>query len=334
MTTKTKIFFFVIVSLAVVLIAAVLLLEVTQVFTLPTRGGVSVDLKVAVAPPLEVWAREAAISFNQRNTQVAVQIVSLKGLEAAQQLDLGKGVALPDAWIAEADFVRQMARSIPYDESGPSVAQTSLVWVALTDRIGLQNNLGWEAVHTAAVDPAQWQVWGAGDIRFDAAIPSPANSVEGVAAYLSAAATYHNQAVLNQQLVAEPQFLQWMDEILVAVPEKRLAPLNQLTRTPPSVDVGLVLANELDELNMSQFNQQRPGYNVVFNFPYLIRRGVNVPQAADKEQAAEIFRDFLLSPDQQSRLANYGLQPANSPVSGQVVQADGSTAERLRVQYR
>lgn len=334
MTTKTKIFFFVIVGLAGLAVAAILLLEKEQVYTLPTRGGVSIDLTVAVAPELERWARDAANDFNTRNSQIAVQIVALKGIDASQQLDLSRADALPAVWIAEADFVRQMARGVPYDDTGASVAQDGLIWLAVAQRTGLQGNLDWETVHTAAVDAAQWQVFGAGDARFDAALPSPKNSVAGLAAFLSAAASYHHQPALSPDMVADSGFLRWVNEILDAVPDKNGSPLNQLTRKPPSVDVGMILQSQLTDVNRSQFIEQVPQYPVVFTFPYLIRRGDADPRAADREKAAEIFRDFLLSADWQNRLPSYGLQSAGAFPPANAVVVDGTTAERLRVQFK
>jgi len=334
MTTKTKIIFLFIVGLAAGVVAILLSLERTQVYTLPTRGGVAVEITVAVAPQLEAWARDAALDFSGRNSQISVNVIALKGIDASQQLDLSKADALPDAWLAEADFVRQMARSVPYDETGPSMAQDGLVWLAVAARTGLQGQLTWQTVHAAATDSAQWQTLGAGDARFDAALPSPANSIEGVAAFLSAAASYYQQPALSPDMVGNRDFVQWMDDILVAVPEKKLSPLNQLTRPPVSVDVGMVLQSDLPNLNVSQFIQQPPQYNVIFNFPYLVRRGNLDKDATDREQAAEIFRDFLLGADQQNRLVGYGLQPAGTAVSGQVVSVDGATTERLRTQFK
>ena len=335
MTLKTKIFFFIIVGLALVTVAAILSLEKTQVYTLPTRGGVNVDISVAVAPQIEDWVRAAATDFNDRNSQISVQVISLKGLDAVQALDLSKQESLPDVWIAEADFVRQMARNVPYDAQGTSLAQDSLIWLAIAQRTGLNGTLDWNIVHTAATDATQWQTLGAGDARFDAALPSPANSIEGVAAYLSAAASYHQQPNLNADMVGDSNFLRWMDDILLTVPEKTVSPVNQLTRTPPSVDVGMILQSRLTQINSSQFIQQAPAYNVLLNFPYLIRRGNPAKNAADREIAAETFLNFLSSAEAQNQLPAYGLQPTSTfAANGQFVTADDNTIDRLRAQFK
>ncbi len=326
MTTRTKVVFFVIVGFAATLVAAVLGMERLLGVTVPTRSGTAVTITVAVAPELEMWAQEAARNFNATHKPTTVNVVALKGLNATQELDLSKGDALPDAWIAEADFVRQMARGVPYEASGPSVAQAGLVWLEVAGRGKLPAPADWPTVHEAAVNNPQ----------FRAALPSPANSVEGIAAYLSALAAFHNNPAPPPEMI-NADFQAWMDEILVAVPEQIRAPLDQLSRTPPSVDVGLLLENELAELNLSQFNRQTPAFNVVFNFPYLIRQGRGViadeTEAEARQQAAAQFRDFLLAAEQQSLLPNYGLHPAGSEPAA-AMQVNPATAERIWSQYR
>lgn len=329
MTTRTKISFFFIMSLAAVVVAGVLILEQVGAFTVPTRGETEVNIQVSAAPGLEPWVRDAARDFNRQHPNLTVDVVILNGLEANQKL-APTSSNLPDAWIAEAEFVRGMAGTVPYPEQGPTVAQTRLVWLAVKDRTGLQGNLDWPTIHEAAVNPTAWQTLGSGDSRFDLALPSPGNSVEGVAAYLSAAADYFNQDDLSSVSVTDQGFLAWMDEILQVVPEQRTAPLNQLTRTPVSVDVGLLLESDFDQVARDQFIIQTPAHNIIFASPYLIRRNNPADNAADRQRTAEQFRDFLLSDQQQAKLAAQGFIGADDPSLGQGVQVDGETALRLR----
>ena len=329
MTTRTKGVFFIITGLAFFLVAGVLIFENVFGYTLPTRGGVSVDIRVAVAPELERWVSDAAVEFNNRNPQITVEVLSLKGLDADQKLNVTDPNSLIEAWIAEADFIRSMAGHIPYDEGGGSVAQTRLVWLAVNTHTGLQGILDWDAVHDAAIDSAKWQSLSSGDFQFDAALPAPGNSVEGLAAYISAAANYQQQFDLRDASVTDPQFLDWMNDILEAVPERNRAPLDQLARPPVSVDVGILLESKLNQLDLNQFIQQTPGYNVIFTYPYLIRRDANVENAADREKVAQQFNDFLLSAAQQQKLGQFGFAQANDTSLGQSVQIDGNTAGTL-----
>jgi hypothetical protein len=319
MTTTTKVVFFIIVGLAVVLVASVLAAEKVGGYTLPTRGGVQVDIEVAAPPSLERWVREAVDEFNNRNSQITVHMVPLKGFEAEQKLSPLGGGALPDAWIVEADFVREMARGISYDEQGTSVAQTQLTWLAVKERGDLEGRLDWQTVHDLS----------SSDPQFAVAIPSPSNSVEGLAAYISAWADFRGQVDLRNSTVTDQQFLDWMDEILEAVPERTRSPVDQLARPPVSVDVGLVLESDLGQLDMDKFIRQAPQYNIIFNYPYVIRRDSFLEDAAAREKAAETFRDFLLSPEQQQKLDQFGFAPADDTSLGESVQIDGGTATAL-----
>ena len=328
MTVKTKIVFIIIMGLAVVIVAGILAVENFAGYALPSRGGFAANIQVAVAPSLEVWVREAADQFNDQHSQIVVRVVSLRGLDAEQRLSRRDEADLIDAWVAEADFIREMADNIPFDQTGPSVAVTRLTWLAKNDYAGLSGQLDWPTVHAAAVDTTHWQRLSGSDQFMRAALPSPSNSVEGLAAYISAAASFQSQADLRQATVTDQPFLDWMDEVFVAVNERNRAPLDQFIRPPVSVDLGMLLENELQELNMGQFIQQPPQYNVIFDYPYLIRRDEGVENAANRVNAAEQFRQFLLSGPQQARLAEFGFAQAGTDFAGGV-QIDGDTAETL-----
>jgi hypothetical protein len=331
MTTRTKIIFFFIVSLAAALVAGLLSLENVGAVSVPTRGTVPVTIRVAVAPPLAPWVRAAAQEFGNQNPRLTVQIAVLEGLDADRSLGPTQP-NLPDAWIAEASFVRGMAERIPYDAQGQSVAQTRLVWLAVNSRDGLNGNLDWETVHEAAVDPELWRE-STGDNQFDLALPSPSNSVEGVAAFLSATADYHDQADLSSINVTDQGFVAWMEDILETVPQQGGSALTQLTSRPVAVDVGMLVESDLDEVDLNRFIQQSPAYNVIFDYPYLIRRGSPLEDAAEREQTAEQFRAYLLSQNQQQKLANYGFAQAGDITLGTGIQVNGDTAQRIQSRF-
>ena len=329
MTTKTKVVFFIIVGFVVFLIAGIFTVEALTGYTLPTRGGVEVDIEIAVAPSLEPWVREAATTFNAGNPQITVKVIPLSLTDIDRRLSPIGTQSGPDAWIAEAGFVRGMFTPLPYDEQGQSVAQTRLVWLAVSDRGSLANTLDWDVAHTAATDAAAWQSLSGGDTRFDAAIPSPRNSVEGLAVYISAVADFLDQADLTNAPVSSQEFIIWMDDILLAVPQSQIAPDEQLLRTPPPVDVGILLESHLSGLPIANFTQHSPQYNVILNYPYLIRRDPNLEDAEARQTAAQRFRDFLLAGAQQQQLAQLGFAPAGGTGLGTGVQIDGPTANTL-----
>lgn len=290
-------------------------------FFLPTRAGIQADLKVAVPPALEGWARQAADEFTRQNTLITVEVVTLRGTEAARRLSAGV-TDLPDVWVAEADFVRAGVGGIPYEATGVSIAQDSLVWVGVSSRSDLAGNLNWQTVFETARS----------DLQFRIAVP-PVGSVEGMAACMSAAAEYHRQENLTASLVSDPAFRTWLDELLEAAPNRSRSARDQLGSRPPEVDVGLILNSDWRRLAQQFFFSQAPRYNVAFNYPYFVRStwySLPADEANARRAATVRFREFLLGDVVQGRLQDYGLGRAGAPVEGTVVRADEPAIRALQ----
>lgn len=295
---------------------------------IPTIGGpatVEADIVIAVAPSLEGWVTSMGREFSNQNEDITVSVIPLSSLEAGRSSTLSNASNRADAWIPEANFVYEMAGSSNnYAASGPSVAQTELLWVAVTGRSEVPSPLTWQNIHTAA-----------NDLAFSAALPSAGNSVEGIAAFMTAAASFYGQPQIAQSQAMDAAFITWVQNILIAVPERQIAPMNQLTRPPVSVDVGLILKSNFSQLDQAQFVSTPPEYNVVFNYPYLIRQAnETIENAENRHTAAQMFQEFLLESAQQSRLTQYGFDAPGISPSGQVIQFDGNTAIALSNRLR
>jgi hypothetical protein len=210
---------------------------------------------------------------------------------------------------------------VPYESSGPAVARDGLAWVAVASS-DIDGNLSWRSVADAARS----------DMQFRIAVP-PAGSVEGMAACASAAAEYHQQAGLTADLLNDAAFRGWLDELLAAAPNRSRHPRDQLASRPPEVDVGLILGSDWHQLTKESFIYQPTSYNVVFDFPYLIRTNwyeLSEDEANARRIAAEKFGDFLLSGGPQGKLVNYGLERAGTEPSGQIVRFDDPAVRALQ----
>jgi hypothetical protein len=288
---------------------------------LPTSAGIQATITVAAPPALEEWVREAAADFDGQNTLIQVTVVPLRGADAGRHLNAGV-TTLPDVWIAEADFVRTAVGGVPYESSGPSVAQDSLAWVAVKAQRDAVGSLSWLDVATAAQN----------DVQFRIAVP-PVGSVEGMAACMSAAAEYHQQANLTANMVNDVAFRRWLGELLTAAPNRSRSPRDQLGSRPPEVDVGLILGSDWYYLPQESFFYQQPHYNVVLNYPYLVRSNwqeLPEDEANARRIAAEKFSDFLLGGGPQGKLQNYGFERANVQPSGAIVSVDGPAIRALQ----
>jgi hypothetical protein len=289
-------------------------------FYLPTSAGIQAKITVAAPPTLEGWVREAAADFSRENVLIEVNVIPLRGAEAGRRLNASV-TDLPDVWIAEADFVRTGVGGVPYETGGPSVAQDGLAWVAVASS-DLGGNLTWRSVADAARS----------DMQFRIAVP-PVGSVEGMAACASAAAEYNQQANLTADLLNDAAFRQWLDELLAAAPNRSRHPRDQLGSRPPEVDVGLILGSDWHQLAKESFIYQPPSYNVVFNYPYLIRANwheLSEDEANARRIAAQKFSDFLLGAGLQGKLVNYGLERADAQPSGQIVRFDDPAVRALQ----
>ncbi|MBN1979042.1 MAG: substrate-binding domain-containing protein [Anaerolineae bacterium] len=289
-------------------------------FYLPTSAGIEARITVAAPPTLEAWVREAAADFNRQNTLIEVGVISLRGAEAGRRLNASV-TDLPDVWIAEAGFVRTSVGGVPYESGGPSVAQDGLAWVAVASS-DVGGDLSWRSVADAARS----------DIRFRVAVP-PVGSVEGMAACASAAAEYHQQANLTADLLNDAAFRGWLDELLAAAPNRSRHPRDQLGSRPPEVDAGLILGSDWQQLAKESFIYQPPAYNVVFDFPYLVRTNwyeLSEDEANARRIAAERFSDFLLGGGPQGKLVNYGLERAGAEPSVQIVSFDDPAVRALQ----
>lgn len=287
---------------------------------LPTRAGAPVTLSVAVPAALEEWARASAVEFTKKNPLIQVDVTQLRGIDANRRLNTLAD--RPDAWIAEADFVRQVAGDIPYEDKGQTIAQDSFLWVVVKGQKDLTGQINWTTIAQAAGTNSQFRI----------ALP-PANSIEGMGACWSAAAEFHHQGAVSEALISDPAFRSWLDKAVQAAPDRNRAALEQLATRPPQVDAGLIYSRDFRQLTQDLFVHQALDYSVAYNFPYFIRSNwedVQADEAGAKQAAAASFRNFLRSSGPQGKLATYGLQAANAHLAGQLEPIDDSAVRALR----
>jgi hypothetical protein len=168
--------------------------------------------------------------------------------------------------------------------------------------------------------------------RFRIAFP-PVNSIDGMAACWLAAAEYHHQTAVTDALINDPAFRSWLKVLLQAAPDRNRAAMDQLATRPPQVDVGLIFTRDWPQLAQELFVKQAPAYNVVYNYPFLVRsnwEGIQADEAGARQAAAARFKDYLRSGGPQSKLAGYGLQTVNAHLAGQLPAIDDAAIRALR----
>ncbi|NJN98140.1 MAG: solute-binding protein [Anaerolineales bacterium] len=318
---QNKALFFGIIGLAVLIVAALIAARffLADQIELPTLAE-KVSIRVVAAPSIEPWARQAASAFNQKNPNTQVEIVRANGLIPDAQFRADPQNP-PAAWLAEATFMVELAghRGLAFQDA-QSVASSGLTWGAFkTKQDEFNQNYGglsWEGLHAKAVSPED-------GLNF--VVASPANSAEGLAALISAAAATLKKDSLSGSDVSQADA--WLTELFEINAKTPATPAdNFATMRVSAGDAGL--------LSLASWRRARLTENPDFttspaqppvNLDYPLAIFSQASPAA--QQAATAFRTFLLDAGQQNSLNTVFLDPASTASSG--VQADGDAVQRL-----
>lgn len=289
-------------------------------------------IQVAVPAELTDWARDAADSFNSRNTDAEVTITSVNGLPGIKQFERTLATDLPHAWVPEASFVAAIAaeEGIAFAPTGESIVKTDMSWGAFQSRADALGPLDWNKVSQAS-NAGNWDQSG-GDSSwgyFKLTIASPTNSAEGLAALMSACASYHDVNTLTRAEVSDSNFTVWMNDIVESVPNFNTLgsdPAGALASRGASVgDVGFLSTyawnrSQIRDSSGEGFVLEPTRYSVELDYPYVLR---NRLESNEAEMAAR-FGDYL---QQQSELlVEEGFAIGSS---GNPIEIDGSTALAL-----
>jgi hypothetical protein len=293
-------------------------------FYLNVRSAIPVRLVVAAPPAVNGWLQESAAEFQKANPLVQVDVEVMRGADAARRLNTVSG--LPDIWIAEADFVRAQADGVPYETQGTPMAMDYLVWTAQISQRDLTSNLDWDGVAQMVHDNPQFRL----------ALP-PLQSVEGMAACLSASAAYHHAPAATADLINDPSFQAWIKKLMGAATDLSRNPRDLLSTRPPQADAGILTQSDWNHLPRDSFRAQVSHASAAFRFPLFIRSRwpeLTSDEADAHRAAAQRLRVFLLSGGPQNKLAAYGLGRSNAILDGEMPSPDDATIRALLFCWR
>ena len=245
---RTRWIFFVIVGLAVALVAAgiVVFLVLPAGDQSPTAlnneeidASQPVEVTVVTALSIEPWVREAADQFNQQQQilpdtgqVIHVTIIPMDGLAAKSKFEREEMDPVPVAWIPDsryltelvnASFKERLGRDVFLTDGeyrGRPVAITLLAWGIYESRAqALESTYGtidWHTIHDAAVNAEGWDALGGQEDWgfFKLAISNPRKNVSGLSAMVAAAGEYYEQTGLSAEEVNSNDFQDWLAEIM------------------------------------------------------------------------------------------------------------------------
>ncbi len=350
---RTRIIFFVIIGLAIAIIAGGLVWSQLNKEPGPIELEASdetLEVHIVSALPVADWVQEAARQFNAEGhtlegRPIHVTVTPMDGLTAKGRYERDEMDPLPTAWIPDSRYLVELVNAAYKERLGRDVFLTDgeyrarplvislLAWgiydsrtEVLEDRFG---EISWQTIHDAALAPGGWgELGGQNDWGFfKLAISNPRKNVSGLAAMVAAAGEYFGKTNITVEDVTDPEFQTWLDEIMSSMSD-----LSGGTYTVADLalfgyttgDAGQLL--ESDMLVNMQGIQSRwadplrlvyPEYVTWFDFPFTVWMGPET-SALEKNAALE-FEKFLLAEGVQQEAMAYGLRPANPevPVTGE-----------------
>jgi Ca-activated chloride channel family protein len=352
---RTRIIFFVIIGLAVVIVAGGLIWS--QLATRDSEGtvepeisGETVEVHVVSALPVADWVQEAAHQFNaEQHTlegqPIQVTVTPMDGLTAKGRYERDELDPLPTAWIPDSRYLVELVNAAYKERLGRDVFLTDgeyrarplvislLTWGIYDSRVDVleeeYGEISWNTIHDAALAPGGWgELGGQPDWGyFKLAISNPRKNISGLAAMVAAAGEYYGKTNISVEDVTDPEFQTWLGEIMSSMSD-----LSGGTYTVADLalfgyttgDAGQLLESDL-LVNMQGIQTRwadplrivYPEYVTWFDFPFTVWMGPETT-ALEKNAALE-FEEYLLSEGVQSAALEYGLRPANPdvPVTGE-----------------
>lgn len=354
---KTRVIFFVIIGIAVLILVAGLL--VTRIPGLvnqsagtstPQVSDETIEVRIVCALPVEPWVSEAAKSFNAEDhrlegRKIQVTIVPMDGLTAMGYYDREEMDPFPTAWIPDSRYLVDLVNATYKTKRNRDVfltdgeyrarpiATSLFSWGIYQSRANvLQSRYGdvtWKVIHDAAMAKGGWrEIGGDGCAEcgqwgyFKLVVPNPRKNAAGLVAMVAAAGEYYGKTAISVEDVTNPDFQQWLGELMGAVTDYSSAySVEDLALFGYSMgDGGQLLESDL-LVNMEGIKTRwtdplvivYPQYLTWFDFPFTVWMGSETT-AQEKNGALE-FQKYLLTPAQQQEALKRGLRPANLQVA-------------------
>jgi len=353
---KTRVIFFVIIGIAVlIVIAGVLVTQIpnltqqSEVKETPPVSGEAIEVRVVCALPVEPWVSEAAKAFNAEDhrlegRQIQIAIIPMDGLTAMGKYDREEMDPWPTAWIPDSRYLVNLVNATYKTKRDRDVfltdgeyrarpiATSLFSWGIYKSRAEVlkagYDDINWEVIHDAAMAKGGWREIGGDECTecgqwgyFKLVVPNPRKNAAGLSAMVAAAGEYYDKTTITVQDVTNPDFQNWLGELMNAVTDYSSAySVEDLALFGYSMgDGGQLLESDL-LVNMEGIQTrwsdplviEYPQYLTWFDFPFTVWMGPET-SAVEKNAALE-FQKYLLSPAQQQEALKRGLRPANLEV--------------------
>lgn len=347
---RTRIVFFAVIGLAIIVVASSLLLKFLgrRVAVRPPEEKISV--RIVCALPVEPWVREAAKRFNKEGRElegriIEVSIIPMDGLTALRRWEREEMEPIPTAWIPDSRYLVELVNAVYKEKRGRDVfltdgeyrarpiATSLFSWGIYQSRAEVlkakYGEIDWQAIHDAATAKGGWPElggkpeWG----YFKLVVPNPRRNVGGLMAMVAAAGEYYGKTKIEVSDVTNPDFQSWLYELMSSMTDLSAGAytVEDLALFGYSIgDGGQLLESDLlvhMEGILTRWEDPLliiyPKYLTWFDFPFTTWMGPET-SALEKDAALE-FERYLLSNEIQRLAVERGLRPANLevPITGE-----------------
>jgi hypothetical protein len=310
----------------------------------PTAGGPdTISVPFTYSTEKSVWLQQAINAFNQREVKhngkrIVIQLDARGSVDALQKILSGE--LEPVAW-SPASTLELNQLTTGWDSAHPgaqilatqgalgpkSLVSSPLVLVVWQERATLLRRqfggLDWQSLHRALTTKNGWadipggsSAWG--PVKFGQTRPDRSNSGVLTLALLAQAIAGPDHP-LSAADVQNPVYVQFMRDFEDAVTQFGASSGTFLDCVvnygPASFDVvatyeHLALAKLAASTPARPLTLSYPDPTLMCDHPFSILRGASAEQTA----AAQLFRDYLLSKDQQRLALAYGFRPADTTI--------------------
>lgn len=293
----------------------------------------AITVSIAYSPEKEKWLTEQIAAFNEQRVRSGERVVVVEGVNkssGAARTELKNGTLDVTVWSPSAstwlEVLKQETGNQNVAVSNKPLVLTPVViamWQPMAEAMGWPNQpVGWSDMLALIQDPEGWgrfghPEWG----RFSWGHTDPEISTSAlstlIAEFYAASGKQRGLTAADVKSEASQQFIRQLGQGIKHYGYNTLI----FSENMKKFGMSYISAFPLEEITLIDFNKFSPPPTPLVAIypregtfwhdnPYIV-----LASATPEEQAAaQVFYDFLLSPDSQRAAMSYGFRPANVDV--------------------
>jgi Ca-activated chloride channel family protein len=296
----------------------------------PPRNAVQIEVMANTS--LTPWLEEAIESFNDAKVETGSGdpvFVSLEPVESGQAVsNMTSGADLPALWIPDNEAwasVLAEGGQTSFQGNCVSVAQSPLViamWRPIAEALGWPGrSLGWLDIGSLAADPSAWAYYSGGQFGATLRMGHTHPGLSGTGASTLLAIVQAAQAKVDAVTAEDIQhpIVQASVRAFEGTVSWFSTSTNQLGKTMRERGVSYLGAAVMYESTVVNYGGGDPDIVPIYPFEGTFMAThpacLNVSASAETQEAATLFRDYLLGQEAQQLAVAKGLRPVNDGVS-------------------